>query len=120
MKLKVSKVRLRKAIVEYVEKDKQRFERETEKFEAKQKLARANYIARLSQYLSEVKAGETIIDSYHLNGHLTRGCEFPTEPKKATDYGALLQRLDLAEDQVLTVDDESEYMRFLAGECVCR
>lgn len=120
MKIKVRKEKLRAAIVKYVEKDKERFDRETERHKEKEAVARERYIARLTQYLADVKRGMEILQSYDLSNHLNRGCDWPKTVKVATDYGALLQRLDMAEDAVLVVDDHGEYMRFLAGECVCR
>lgn len=120
MKMKVRVTKLQAAIHKYVESEKKRFERETEKYTEAQDKAEKRYIENVRAYLAFVSNGGKRLCSYELQNRLERGCNFPSEPKKAQEHKELLVRLDLAEDQVLVVDDHSDYMKFLGGKCVCR
>lgn len=119
MKMKVRVDKLRAAIQKHVKQDAVRFEKETEKYVIAGKRAREKYITRVTAYLADVRGGGDIRQSYELSNYLERGCEFPREPKKAETHTDLLVKLDLVEDQVLVVDDHSDYMKFLSGKCVC-
>jgi hypothetical protein len=117
MKVKVSK--LQAAIHKFVEQDKKRFDRETTAYETAQKRAMEKYIENVGAYLAGLRDGKERIESYGLSDHLCRGCKFPSEPRKAETHVDLLVKLDLAEDEILVVDDHSDYMEFLSGKCVC-
>lgn len=120
MKMKVRVDKLQAAIHKHIAQDQRRFERESKKYEADSKKARERYILNVNTYLSNLRDGKDVHDSYDLDNYLRRGCKFPDEPKKPNTHASLLVKLDLAEDQVLVVDDHSDYMKFLDGKCVCR
>ena len=119
MKMKVKTDALKRAIQKYVERGVAKFERETEQYRVRSAAARKRYIENLAQYLADVKDGAEIRGSYELDKYLLRGCHFPNEPEEPNRHVDLLVKLDLAEDQILTVDDHSDYMKFLSGKCVC-
>lgn len=120
MKMKVRVDKLQAAIHKHIAQDKKRFERETEKYKADLEIANRRYIENLSSYLSSLRGGKSHHERYGLSDFLERGCKFPSEPKEAETHTDLLVKLDLAEDQILVVDDHSDYMKFLSGRCVCR
>lgn len=120
MKMKVRVAKLQEAIHKHVTQEKKRFERETEKYNDDLARAQKKYIENVARYLADLREGKPKHQSYGLDDYLTRGCKFPTEPKDAATHADLLVRLDLAEDQILVVDDHSEYMKFLSGRCVCQ
>ena len=119
MKMKVKVSKLQEAIRRHVKKDGIRFERECAEFEERTKKARAKYMENLADYLADLRSGKEIHERYRLYDKLERGCKFPDPVKKAEMHTDLLVKLDLAEDTILTVDDHSDYMKFLSGKCVC-
>jgi hypothetical protein len=120
MKMKVKVSRLQAAIHKHVAQDQKRYEREMEKYKVKLAKARERHIQNVAAYLADLRRGGDIKSSYERNSVLDRGVDSPTKPKGPETYEALLVKLDLAEDQILVVDDHSDYMKFLDGKCVCR
>jgi len=120
MKMKVRTDNLRAAIKKYVAQDAKRFERETAAYNKKLLAARTRYVENVDLYLTALQSGEEPYRDYNVRDRLERGCNFPREPKEAETHTDLLVKLDLAEDQVLVVDDHSDYMKFLSGRCVCK
>jgi hypothetical protein len=120
MKMKVKVSKLQAAIHKHVEQDRKRYEREMEKYRAKMGKARERHIMNVEGYLAELRKGGDIESSYERNARLDRGVDKPSTPKDPETHIALLVKLDLAEDEILTVDDHSDYMKFLDGKCVCR
>lgn len=120
MKMKVRVDKLQAAINKHVAQDRKRFERESVAFAIAKDKYRSGYIENVRKYLGEISVGGEITGSYYdLERRLERGLKSPKEPKPVNEYRELLVKLDLAEDQVLTVDDHSDYMRFLDGKCSC-
>jgi len=120
VKMKVRKDKLQDAIHKHIAQDEKRFERETSAYKDKLTKARGHYLENLESYLKEFRAGKERIQRYDLENKLERGCNWPSEPKEVDRHVSLLVKLDLAEDEILTVDDHSDYMKFLDGKCVCR
>lgn len=120
MKMKVEVSRLKAAIRKHVVQDQKRFERETAAYKQKSEAARVRYIHNVAVYLAGLREGSEANPDYNIRDRLSRGCHFPPKPKHPETHAALLVKLDLAEDQILTVDDHSDYMKFLDGKCVCR
>lgn len=120
VKMKVRVDKLQDAIHKHIAQDRKRFDRETEEYKEKHEKAVQRHIGNVEGYLKELHAGSAPRDSYNLRDYLDRGVKWPSEPHEAATHKALLIKLDLAEDQVLTVDDHSDYMKFLDGKCVCR
>lgn len=120
MKMKVSVAKLRAAITKHVAEDRKRYEREVAQFNKKMVTATDQYVVNIENYLKVVSSGGERLEGYELQRRLERGCGFPTKPKEPHEYKELLIKLDLAEDQILIVDDNSDYMKFLDGKCVCR
>ena len=120
MKMKVKVSKLQAAIHKHVQQDQKRYEREMEKYRLKMDKARERHIINVKDYLEDLRTGGDIESSYERNGRLDRGCDIPSTPKDPETHTTLLVKLDLAEDEILTVDDHSDYMKFLDGKCVCR
>lgn len=120
VKMKVRVDKLQEAIHKHIAQDEKRFERETKEYKEKHQRAIAKHVDNLESYLKELRAGAEPRDSYDLRSFLDRGVKWPPQPREAATHKELLVKLDLAEDQVLTVDDHSDYMKFLDGKCVCR
>lgn len=120
MKMKVKTEKLKAAIQKYVAQDKKRFERETEKYKIDLERANKRYVENVAAYLQSLRQGTDRHERYQLADFFETGCKFPHEPKEAETHTDLLIKLDLAEDQILTVDDHSDYMKFLSGKCICR
>ena len=119
MKMKVKVSKLQDAIHRHVAQEKKRFEKESAQYVIDMDKANARYVENVATYLTAMRGGKPHLSNYELGNHLERGCKFPSEPKKANEHKDLLVKLDLAEDQILVVDDHSDYMRFLSGKCVC-
>lgn len=120
MKMKVRVSNLQAAIQKHIAADKLRFNRETAEFAKLNSIARERYIKNLTEYLASVKQGAQHLSNYDLSARLEHGCKFKSDPKPPETHTDLLVKLDLAEDQILVVDDHSDYMKFLSGKCVCR
>lgn len=119
MKMKVRVDKLQAAIHKHVEQDKRRFERESIAYRLATIKARARHIQNVVDYLKHLRAGGEVWDTYSNRERLSDGCKWPAEVKKAETHTDLLVKLDLVEDQILVVDDHSDYMKFLSGKCVC-
>ena len=120
MKMKVKVADLRKAIEAHVAADEKRFAKESAAYgEAKEK-ARERHISNVRKYLAEITNGGDARDSYDLRNHLDKGVKWPTKPSAPKRYDAILTKLALSVDPVVTVDDRSEYMRILSDKCVCQ
>ena len=119
MKMKVKVSNLQAAIQKHVKQDEARFEKETEAYKGKLAKARERYLENLETYVKDFRSGKEKVGRYDLETRLDKGCNWPSEPKEVDRHVSLLVKLDLAEDQILTVDDHSDYMKFLDGKCVC-
>jgi hypothetical protein len=119
VKMKVRVTNLQAAIQNHIKEDEKRFDRETKKYKERLVVAREKYTENLEQYLRDFKAGKERIGRYDLENKLDKGCNWPTEPKEVNRHVSLLVKLDLAEDEILVVDDHSDYMKFIDGKCVC-
>ena len=119
MKMKVAKKRLIAAIQSHIEKDEKRFAKETAEYPALEKRARDKYISNVQTYLDSLNRGGEVLDSYDARTRFDKGLKWPSKPKPVERYPALLDKLELALDDILVVDDNSVYMRFLDGKCVC-
>lgn len=120
MKMKVKRDALKKAIEKHVAKGIVQYEKEKTAYGGQLAVARSRYIQNVVKYQKELRNGGEPRHSYELSNWLDRGVKWPSEPKEPDRHVDLLVKLDLAEDQILVVDDHSDYMKFLSGKCVCR
>jgi|SRR5579862_8837262 hypothetical protein len=119
MKMKVKVAELKAAIVKHQKADEARFVKESAEYKANVAFNNKLYIQNVATYLKELRQQGKRIEGYKIGEYLSRGFKREQEPKKAAHYGDLLVKLDLCVSDVVTVDDQSEYMRFLSGKCVC-
>lgn len=119
MKMKVRVTELKSAIVKHQTADEKRFKKELVAFNEAKLFNRRKRIENLDRYLRELKQGEAEIDGYNLSSVINRGCRDEKAPSRAAHYGDLLVKLNLCVTDTVTVDDNSVYMRFLSGKCVC-
>lgn len=119
MKMKVSVAKLKAAIVKHQKDDETRFAKEQAKFDEAESHNAKLYIENVADYLRELRSGKKAIDGYNIREWLTRGFKSSKAPHAMANYGDLLKKLDLCVTETVTVDDKSEYMRFLSGKCVC-
>lgn len=117
--MKVRKDKLQAAIHKHVKQAEAKFESDKEKYAQKHARAKERYLANLERYVERVRKGGEVETRYDLEHILGKDIEWPSEPKEPNRHVELLVKLDLAEDAILTVDDHSDYMKFLDGKCVC-
>lgn len=119
MKVKVSD--LKAAIFKHVRDAQQTYEKELAAYEEKQEKARKRLILNVEAYLKALKSGDddAPLQSYERNNLLDHGVHFGREPQKPSANTDLIAKLNLSTEPIITVDDRSEYMRFLSGKCVC-
>lgn len=117
MQISVNRVRLIKAIERAAVEDKKRFARDTAAKAKSDKHNRAYYANRLEAYVRTVRRGGKILDGHDLARMLERKIDWQGTPGKLKNFDCLLAKLYLATDDVLKIDDKSEYFSFV--KCVC-
>jgi hypothetical protein len=117
MNLKVKRVALIKAIEQTSKREQNRFASETAKKEASDVVNRKKYAVRLAAYLNEVSDGGKILGSYELERRLDKNIDWAAKPEKLKDFDCLLEKLNLATDEILNVDSKSEFFSFIKCKC---
>lgn len=117
MNMKVKRVALIEAIKQTAKREAQRFVTETAKKKKSDEENRKKYVAKMEAYVADVRNGGDILDHYELDRKVTRKIAWQGEPAKARDFDCLIEKLNLATDDILTVDSKSEFFSFIKCKC---
>lgn len=117
MKVKVNRLKLIAALQAADKKMAADHKKAVARYKLLINAAREKYVRNVEKYLAELKRGREAEDGYSIRELLNKGLKWPSEPKdKPPSYAHLLSKLQLSEDKVLTVDDHSDYFRFVTRE----
>ena len=110
MKLTVNRAKLVKAIEAARDKARAEFEKQKAKHDKLVVVAREEYAKALEKEATDIRAGKDRVDYYEAP---CRKVKWPDKPREPKDYSELLEKLALAEDVQVVVDDKSDYFRFI-------
>lgn len=114
MKVKFNRKRLVAALKKSREDALELFKKDTREWHTNVLKAQGRLIENVEQYLREVKkAKPETINTYRLSDAITKGCDFPSKPKppRLDHVDALIQQLELSDDEVIVCDTKEEYVQ---------